>query len=115
MLDHRGIIAIATPSLSSWSARLLGRRWMEFKPEHLFYFEPSTLTKLLADLDFRDIRINSGKKILTTEYIIGHFDKFPVPLITPTLRLARRILPRRMLKMKMKVTASGINLCAIRP
>ena len=38
-----GVIFVATPSLDSWSARLLRERWMEFKAEHLFYFDSATL------------------------------------------------------------------------
>lgn len=115
MLDNGAAIYIATPSLGSWSAKLLGRRWMEFKPEHLFYFEPATIRRLLTDLGFSNIKVSGGKKILTSEYIIGHFDKFPVPFITGVMRMARRKVPSSLLKMKMKVTASGINVYATKP
>src|SRR5215469_4483037 len=43
LLRPGGIILVATPTLNSWSARLLRYKWMEFKVEHLFYFNSSTL------------------------------------------------------------------------
>ncbi len=38
LLKVSGKIFLVTPSLDSWSAHLLGRHWMEYKVEHLFYF-----------------------------------------------------------------------------
>ena len=64
-----GIIFIATPSLDSWSARLLKNRWMEFKPEHLFYFDSSTLQTLLIDCGYKDIIEQPGTKALNVDYI----------------------------------------------
>jgi SAM-dependent methyltransferase len=37
-LKKDGLLVLVTPSLDSWSRRLLGRHWMEYKTEHLVYF-----------------------------------------------------------------------------
>jgi len=47
LLKPGGAIFIATPSLDSWSAKLLRQNWMEFKPEHLTYFDPKTIQTAL--------------------------------------------------------------------
>src|SRR6185437_11195440 len=89
VLKPGGVVFIATPSIDSWSARLLGRQWMEYKPEHLFYFNPATLTRLMERSGYDSIAISSGRKVLTLDYVIGHFDKFAVPVLSPLLGVRR--------------------------
>ena len=112
VLKPDGIIFVATPSTDSWSARMLGRRWMEFKPEHLFYFDRKTISRILTNAGFSEIAVTTGQKILTLDYIIGHFDKFPISVISPSLRMARALTPKLILDSPMKITASGINALA---
>jgi SAM-dependent methyltransferase len=114
VLKPGGVVFIATPSADSWSARLLGRYWMEYKPEHLFYFNGTTMTRLLGDKGFGRIETSSGRKVLTLDYIIGHFDKFPVPIVSPLLNALRALSPAALLGKPLKVTASGINVLATR-
>ncbi|MGH6824150.1 class I SAM-dependent methyltransferase [Methyloceanibacter sp.] len=115
MLDHHSTIFIATPSVDSWSARLLGRHWMEFKREHLFYFGMATIERLLTETGFADVTLGGGKKVLTPAYIIGHFDKFPVAVLSPVLRMGRSLAPSVLLQTKLKITASGIDVYATKP
>lgn len=114
ILKAGGVVFIATPSIASWSARLLGRHWMEYKPEHLFYFDPGTLTRLLRHAGFGHIEISSGRKVLTADYVIGHFDKFPVPVISPLLSAFRAMAPAALLGQPVKITASGVNALAVK-
>lgn len=107
-----GIIFLATPSLDSLSARLMGRYWMEFKPEHLFYFSRRTLRHLLEGCGFENISISPGRKVLNLGYVVGHFEKYPAPLLTPLLRLLGKILPGWLLSARFRVVASGINALA---
>jgi SAM-dependent methyltransferase len=78
LLNPGGCLFIATPNLDSWSARLLGNRWMEFKLEHLHYFRPKTLRLLLIECGFRNVRVKAGIKVLSLDYIMAHFKKYPV-------------------------------------
>jgi 2-polyprenyl-3-methyl-5-hydroxy-6-metoxy-1,4-benzoquinol methylase len=64
VLKPGGAIFVATPSLDSWSARLLRDRWMEFKPEHLFFFDSATLESALVRAGFEHVRIARGRKTL---------------------------------------------------
>jgi SAM-dependent methyltransferase len=113
-LKVSGVVFIATPSTDSWSARLLGRHWMEYKPEHLFYFDRSTITRLLSHAGFDHIEISSGRKVLTADYVIGHFDKFPVPVLSRLLSGLRAVAPAALLAKPLRITASGINVLAVK-
>lgn len=112
VLKSGGVIFIATPSLDSWSAKLLGARWMEYKREHLYYFNRATVTRLLSDAGFSDVTVSTGAKVLTPGYIIGHFKKFPIPLISPIMSGIEKIAPAVFLRSQWTLTASGINILA---
>jgi len=112
ILKAGGVVFIATPSTASWSARLLGRYWMEYKPEHLFYFDQTTITCLLGKAGFGHIETSSGRKVLTADYVIGHFDKFPVPILSALLKGIRAVMPTALLGKPVRITASGINILA---
>jgi SAM-dependent methyltransferase len=115
VLKPGGVIFIATPSTDSWSARLLGRQWMEYKPEHLFYFDRNSIRRLVQNASFDHIEAAAGKKVLTMDYVIGHFDKFPVPVLSRMLGAVRAVTPAALLGKPLKITASGINILAVKP
>jgi SAM-dependent methyltransferase len=107
-----GIIAIVTPSLDSWSRRLLGRYWMEYKREHLTYFNRKSLRHTLESSGFDDVRFTPNYKVLNLEYIAAHFERFPIPILTPILRMVHRLLPRRMRSWPFRIVASGVMAVA---
>jgi SAM-dependent methyltransferase len=114
LLAPGGTLFVAIPSLDSWSARLMRQRWMEFKSEHLFYFDTQTLESLLVRAGFEQVRTDKGRKTLTPGYVIAHFERFPVPGITPAGRLAKSLVPSALLQQRMTVVASGIDVLARR-
>lgn len=112
LLKPGGVVFIATPSTDSWSAKLLGWNWMEYKPEHLFFFNPKTITRLLENAGFDNVEISSGRKVLTPDYMIGHFEKYPVPVFSRLLGALRAFAPAALLARPIRVTPSGINVLA---
>jgi SAM-dependent methyltransferase len=112
MLDRGATIYIATPNVGSVTARLLRRYWMEFKLEHLFYFTPGTMTRLLRDSGFVDIDIGRGDKVLTAEYIFGHFDKYPMPPLNTVIRAVRACVPGKWLQRERRIAVSGMDVFA---
>jgi 2-polyprenyl-3-methyl-5-hydroxy-6-metoxy-1,4-benzoquinol methylase len=53
-----GLFYCTTPNFDSFSRRALGPRWTIISyPEHLSYFTPTTLTRLLTDLGFEQRRV----------------------------------------------------------
>jgi SAM-dependent methyltransferase len=108
LLRPGGVLALATPSLDSWSARVLGARWMEIKPEHLFYFDGRTIQGALFHAGFEGVVLRPGFKVLSLDYVALHFDRFTVPVFTPLLRLARRLVPPFLRHRPVRVVASGL-------
>lgn len=114
LLKPGGTVFIATPTLDSWSARLMGMNWMEFKPEHLCYFDRRSIQTALSKTGFRQVVIEPGRKMLSFDYVRQHFERFPVPTVTSFLRLLARALPSAMQKKHRRVVASGMMVFAQR-
>ncbi len=108
LLKKNGKIFIVTPSLDNWSARLLGKHWMEYKVEHLSYFNKIAMKILLEKTGFQNIRFCSNYKILSFDYISRHFARFPVKGLSPLVNFARKIVPDRLADVPLKVNASGM-------
>lgn len=114
LLKPGGTLFIATPSLDSWSARLLRQNWMEFKPEHLTYFDANTIQNALFLAGFTRPLVLPGWKVLNAGYIAHHFQRFPVPGVSPLVRAGASLLPRRMREADVPVVASGMIVLADR-
>jgi 2-polyprenyl-3-methyl-5-hydroxy-6-metoxy-1,4-benzoquinol methylase len=112
LLTPNGSVFIATPSLDSVLAKLLGRYWMEYKIEHLFYFNKRSVSALLSKCGFNDIRIYPNPKSLSIDYINRHFQRFPVPVISTLIKLAVKIIPKLILHRSLSLDAGGMIVIA---
>ncbi len=112
LLKESGKVYIVTPSLDSFSAKLLGRNWMEYKVEHISYFNQKSISLLLEQAGFQHIKFISNQKILNFDYIHRHFVRFPVKGLSPLVNLARNLIPDKLAYMPIKVVASGMAVIA---
>jgi 2-polyprenyl-3-methyl-5-hydroxy-6-metoxy-1,4-benzoquinol methylase len=65
ILRPEGLLSIITPDAGSWVARLLGRRWEEFRRvrEHIYFFSRRTLAETLRRAGFDVVRVERADKI----------------------------------------------------
>jgi 2-polyprenyl-3-methyl-5-hydroxy-6-metoxy-1,4-benzoquinol methylase len=73
LLAPQGVLVLTTPDVDSLSARILGRNWPNYKPEHLFYPNRRTIQELLMRAGFRVMHIRSAVKALTIEFAEAYF------------------------------------------
>jgi cyclopropane fatty-acyl-phospholipid synthase-like methyltransferase len=60
-LEPNGQLVLSTPNYDSLSRHLLRKRWFHFEPaRHLCYFTPATLTALLKQAGFTDVKIRTS-------------------------------------------------------
>src|SRR5262249_10059589 len=52
-LKPGGLIVLETPNIDSLPYKLLKARWRQFIPEHYFFFDRKTISRLLADCGLR--------------------------------------------------------------
>lgn len=95
ILRPGGFVAIMTPDAASLTCRLMGRAWPHYKEEHLFYFSPESLTRLLASYGFRTRSTAPAAKALTLAYTVRQLTTYPLPLVTTMVRFLARLLPER--------------------
>jgi SAM-dependent methyltransferase len=112
LLIPGGILLLITPSLDSWTRRVLRSRWMEYKVEHLYYFGAASIRLLLERCGFEEIRVSPSRKVLTMDYISRHFDRFRVPILSPLIRLLRRCVSSRIAHRHLRVPGSGLMAVA---
>ncbi len=85
---------------------------MEYKVEHLLYFGERSIRLALCRSGFSIVTLQPNVKILSLDYISDHFERFPVPWITPALRLLRKTAGERLAHRHMPLIASGIIVVA---
>jgi 2-polyprenyl-3-methyl-5-hydroxy-6-metoxy-1,4-benzoquinol methylase len=61
LLDVGGVLYLTTPNFGSLARRMLGETWSVIHPEHIGYFERSTLSRLASEeTGLREIRIEAN-------------------------------------------------------
>jgi SAM-dependent methyltransferase len=70
VLHPEGILCLVTPNCRSLLSRVSGKRWVSFKlPEHVCYYSPSTMKRLLKWTGFRPLRIVPCGQYASVEFI----------------------------------------------
>lgn len=112
VLKPGGVFYCTTPSLTSWSAKLMGKNWVEYKEEHLYYFAPDSIFRLFKNAGFKNLTVQSNIKLLNLNYIFAHFERYKIPGWTSILGVCAKILPQAILKRPFPIEASGMTVIA---
>jgi SAM-dependent methyltransferase len=85
-----GTLAMTLPDVSSIYPRLMGRHWFYYAPsDHLHYFDPRTIARLLGEHGFGRTDVTRAYKPLTLGYIALQLQQF-----TPALGRVAGLLVR---------------------
>lgn len=77
LLKKGGTLIISTPNVASLTRKIMGSNWYFYIPEeHLFYFDPRTLTLLLVANGFEVVRVARTYKPLTYRYSMAQFREY---------------------------------------
>jgi 2-polyprenyl-3-methyl-5-hydroxy-6-metoxy-1,4-benzoquinol methylase len=86
-INKGGGLILTTGDLSSWMARIFGKRWrMVVPPLHVYYYSPATITRLLRQYGFDVLSISHESKYQNFNSILQYqfefnkniFPQFPV-------------------------------------
>jgi 2-polyprenyl-3-methyl-5-hydroxy-6-metoxy-1,4-benzoquinol methylase len=94
LLRPEAPVVISTPRIGSLSHRVMRAGWPHYKTEHLYYFTPRNLRRLLESAGFHAVHWRAARKTVTIDYVAHHFGVYRHPLWTPATRVLRG-LPRR--------------------
>ena len=70
LLKPGGVLVVNFPDIGSWIARTMGRRWLFLTSVHLFYFDRSTMGRMLDAAGFTVERTRPHVQRLELDYIL---------------------------------------------
>lgn len=91
LLRPDGLLFVTLPDIASPSARLFGERWNSILLEHLWYFSPDTLARLLGRSGFRRVAIGGMPYAVSLNHVAFR--------LSQTYRLSLPPLPAALGKM----------------
>ena len=115
VLKPGGRALIVTPDISSFSARVMGRTWLHYKPEHLFYYSADTLSRLLQAAGLETQLVKASGKCLSFDYLVHHFLRFHHWALTPLARLGNTITPDWLLQKTLRFRFGEMLMLAGKP
>ena len=68
-----GCVLLTTIDSAGWQARLTGARWIHYLPEHLWYFNRESLTRLVIQAGLDVVHWEVPRKVFNLRYILGIF------------------------------------------
>lgn len=80
VLRPGGWLIIETPNIASIWFRLLGARWRQFIPDHIFFFTPETITQACQQSGFTVRQVRSVGKAMSVRLFISRLGRYSRPL-----------------------------------
>jgi 2-polyprenyl-3-methyl-5-hydroxy-6-metoxy-1,4-benzoquinol methylase len=105
---HHGVVGITTPNTASLSRKLMGNSWSHYKVEHLYYFSPSNLERMLKRAGFARVSFHPLVKSLSLNYVAHQLDVYPHPVLSPIARSIRSVTPQAVKKLPLKFMAGEL-------
>jgi SAM-dependent methyltransferase len=84
-----GWLVLEAPNIETIWFRMLGPRWRQFIPDHLFFFTPATLTRLCEEQGFAVRELRSVGKTMSVRLFLSRLSRFNRPLASALTHLAR--------------------------
>ena len=92
LLKKKGILFIETPNINSIFYKLYRRYWLGFNPFHLYYFSPQTLEKILQQVGFKIVKLETiVVNLFSKEGLWIRGLKTPLAEILDTLKLKEKV------------------------
>ena len=114
LLVSGGTLALSLPNLRSLSRMLMRRCWYFYNAEeHLHYFNPSTIRRLLARSGFDVLRCRGVCKPLTFDYALIQLRDHN-PAISAALAVLGKLLPRPIRRTTIPVPIGEMTVIAKR-
>jgi 2-polyprenyl-3-methyl-5-hydroxy-6-metoxy-1,4-benzoquinol methylase len=94
-LKPGGLMVIETPNIDSLPYKVLKSRWRQFIPEHYFFFDRKTITRLLSDCGLRTENVRCIGKYASLDLITNRLSRYLrwMPRMDGFSRLTFRVNP----------------------
>ena len=85
-----GWLAIETPNIANVWFRLLGARWRQFIPDHIFFFSPQTIRRLCEETGFEIVELRNVGKTMSARLLISRIGRYHQPTARALSLFSRR-------------------------
>lgn len=94
-LKPGGLAVIETPNIQSLPFKVFGKHWRQLIPEHYFFFDPFTITRLCREEELKVERIIRIGKYASVELIVNRLSRYLpwLPHVRGLSRLSFRMNP----------------------
>ena len=75
-LKPGGLLVIETPNIDSLPFKILKSRWRQFIPEHYFFFDPKTITRLMSEHGLRTQSVTNIGKYASVDLIVNRLSRY---------------------------------------
>jgi hypothetical protein len=82
---------IETPNIASIWVKLLGAKWRQFIPDHIFFFTPQTLTQLCQQTGFEICELRSAGKSMSVRLFLSRLSRYHKPLAHKLTRASEKL------------------------
>jgi SAM-dependent methyltransferase len=79
VLKPGGLLVVETPNIATIWFHLLGARWRQFIPDHIFFFTPQTMTQLCEDNGFEIRELRNVGKIMSLRLFVSRLGRYHRP------------------------------------
>lgn len=74
-LKPGGLLVLETPDIGAWPFRLLGPRWRQLIPEHYFFFDRDSLTRVLEGTGLRVEKMSHVGKYASPSFLLNRLGR----------------------------------------
>ena len=108
--SNGGYIMITVPNTNSFTHNIMGKKWTQYKLEHLFYFNKKNIEIMAKKTGFEVIYFKPALKTMTLKYMRDQFNVYKLFPITQLLNIINLIPIINKLKFKIRLGESLIIL-----
>ena len=111
VLSPGGLLVVSTPDTGHWLRRIMGDRWPMLQPfQHTFLFSQQAMRALLLEHGYEPIVIESARKVITVDYLVGQLRQTN-PMLFRALDRAKRALPAALRYREVAVNIGEMFAC----
>ncbi len=97
-----GWLVLETPNIATAWYRLLGARWRQIIPDHIFFFTPETITRLCESSGFEALELRSVGKAMSSRLFINRLSRYNRPTANLLEAVSNRLkLSDRTIRLKL--------------
>ena len=110
LLKPGGLLFLTTPSLDSWSAKMMRQQWIKFNRHNRFYFDNQTVQRVLTKTGFNGIHISPDQKYVSLDLLRQQILKYRVPFYFRLLTWLNAVLPKPLKRVRFSMAISGMSI-----